>query len=252
MNIKSLFKLYTIPVLALFFGFGLYYVIFVGTNKQKEDSVPEGFSTAILSQPEMNYKEEENRLQHSSVPSDAHDDGLLDKKSISDEGNLDQSSKPVPSYIPSDKVSNEMQIVQSANQDVRHSDVYVVLGKVLNIRKYPDTTSEVVGKLNYKQNIEVQFIQDGWARLKNGWVYARLLEPFESKKSSKKNPLLGVYDVSKVVNIRSAPTVSSKVVGKLTSGESVVVKDIQDGWGNIDQGWVLLDLLTKQSNDANQ
>ncbi|MDO7252856.1 SH3 domain-containing protein [Helicobacter cappadocius] len=254
MNIKSLFKLYTIPILALFFGFGLYYVVFVGTNKQKEDSIPESFNPAVLSQPEMNYKEEENKLEQSSVSAslDNGENFSTDKKS-----NPDKKISSENFNVSSPIYSSDVPIATNATQtpqNLDHSGIYVALGKILNIRKSPNVTSEIVGKLRYNQKIEVEMIQGDWARLKNGWVYARLLKPVESKPQPSKNtaekPLIGFYKSLKVVNIRLEPTVSSKIVGKLVPNQIIEVKDIRDGWGKIQNGWVLLDLLSKQGDNS--
>lgn len=256
MNIKSLFKLYTIPILALFLGFGLYYAIFIGTNKQKEDSSAEDFTPAILSQPQMNYHKEENKIEESSK-SINNVEATAQITNLSDHNLKDVVPASPISSTPSSATFNDSSAIDEVPKISKHPSLYVVLGKTLNIRKSPDISSEVVGKLSYKQNIEVEFIRDDWAKLKEkGWVYARLLQPVEDKNlteaTKKENTSAKIYKTSKVINIRSEPTTSSKIVGKLSPNQSVEVRSIQNGWARIDSGFVLLDLLTRQSDNPTQ
>lgn len=257
MNIKSLLKLYTIPILALFLGFGLYYAIFIGTNKQKEDSSTEDFSPAVLSQPQVNYDKEESKIEQSHKN--------IDDTSVSPEIATITQSDDVKNLAPASltpSVSSSSTLNDSSKKDeipkiLKHPSLYVVLGKTLNIRKTPDISSEILGKLRYKQNIEVEFIRDDWAKLKEkGWVYARLLQPIPDSNAArvtqKKIPSSAIYKTSAVINIRSEPTISSKIVGKLGPNQSVEVKSIENGWAKVDGGFVLLDLLTRQSDNLTQ
>lgn len=274
MNIKSLFKLYTIPILALFLGFGLYYVIFVGTNKQKEDSSAEDFTPAVLSQPQMNYQKEQNKLEESSENIDNTD---LASAPVVPSMPSTSSIPPISSAPSSALLPNSLDGSSklSKTPDIsKHPSLYVVLGKTLNIRKTPDISSEILGKLRYKQNIEVEFIRDEWAKLKDeGWVYARLLQPVKNTNAQEANPAeipqekaainttqmqkiamgktpsVRIYKTSKVINIRSKPTTSSKIVGKLTPNQSIEVRAVENGWAKVDGGFVLFDLLTRQSDN---
>lgn len=255
MNIKSLFKLYTIPILALFLGFGLYYVIFIGTNKQKEDSSAEDFTPAILSQPQMNYHKEQDKIEESSknINNIETTPQITD---LSDRNPKDVAPLSPLSSTPSSATMNDSSI-DEVPKISKHPSLYVVLGKTLNIRKSPDISSEVVGKVTYSQKIEVEFIRDDWAKLKEkGWVYARLLQPVKDQNLTeapkKENAYAKIYRTSKVINIRSEPTTSSKIVGKLSPNESVEVKSIENGWAKVDGGFVLLDLLTRQSDNPTQ
>lgn len=257
MNIKSLFKLYTIPILALFLGFGLYYAIFIGTNKQKEDSSAEDFSPAVLSQPQMNYHKEEDRIEESSKNT-SNADISPEVTAISEEDDA-KNVAPTPSIAPvsSNVLPNDSSKINEAPKILKHPSLYVVLGKTLNVRKTPDISSEIVGKLSYKQNVEVEFIRDDWAKLKEkGWVYARLLQPVQDSNTAgveqKKIPSSQIYKTSAVINIRSKPSTSSKIVGKLSANQSVEVKGIENGWARVEGGFVLLDLLTRQSDNPTQ
>lgn len=257
MNIKSLFKLYTIPILALFLGFGLYYAIFIGTNKQKEDSSVEDFSPAVLAQPQMNYHKEEDKIEESSKNINNTDvSSEIVANSQSDDVKNIASSAPLLSN-PSNPPLNDSSKIDEAPKILKHPSLYTVLGKTLNIRESPDISSEIIGKLSYKQNIEVEFIRDDWAKLKEkGWVYARLLQPVQDSNiaGAPQNKISStqIYKTSAVVNVRSEPSISSKVVSKLSPNESVEVKSIQNGWAKIDRGFVLLDLLTRQSDNPTQ
>lgn len=257
MNIKSLFKLYTIPILALFLGFGLYYAIFIGTNKQKEDSSAEDFSPAVLSQPQMNYHNEEDKIEKSSkdINNIAVSPETTAVSEIDDAKNIASTSSI--SSVPSNTPLNDSSKIDEATKIIKHPSLYVVLGKTLNIRKSPDISSEVVGKLSYKQNIEVEFIRDDWAKLKErGWVYARLLQPVQDSNAigvaQKKSSSVEIYKTSGVVNVRSEPSTSSKIVGKLSPNQSIEIKSVENGWAKVDGGFVLLDLLTRQSDNPTQ
>ncbi|PAF48665.1 hypothetical protein BKH41_05185 [Helicobacter sp. 12S02232-10] len=228
MNIKSFFKLYTVPVLALFFGFGLYYIIFVGTNDQDRFSVSEPVSKIIAQDTEEKVVKPLVEDSKQSLKTDENGQNL--QSDVSEEASLPIQN---PNILSADT----------------KTEMYIVLPKVINIRQSPNTLSGIVGKLFQNQKVEVEFATEGWAKVKDGWVLLKLLKQENPLENSKNVSILETYVVvPKSVNIRSEPSLSSKIMGKLVAGNTIEVEYVKDGWAKIKNGWVSFSLLKKQDN----
>lgn len=251
MSFVSFLKVYTLPIFVLLLGFGLYYLVFVYTNKPDDSSIAHEIQTSILahnSQTNQSHSSQDQKVLSVQTPQ---------KKQIQ-EPNSKKLILPINNpYIPS--TNNNFQ-------------TYIVLPKVINIRQHPEIASETVGKLKQNQILEVEFIDKGWAKIKtlkkentqeqSGWVLARLLTPAKVPQTivstvppspvnlvSSKHDVAGRYlPISSNVRIRSSPDLASEVIGKLESNKTVDVQVIQNGWAKIADGWVSLKFLKKQED----
>ncbi|PAF43131.1 SH3 domain-containing protein [Helicobacter sp. 11S02596-1] len=243
MNIKSFFKLYTLPILALLVGFGLYYIIFVGANDGDSFSILEGTNGAIV----QNDKAESPHLQAFMSS------GKTDEEATQNPIDKDLQGLPEPDTATNENNGNVANDMPNDTSDTSNNtssvatQIYVVLPKTINIRQAPNTISNIVGKLSYNQKVAVEFVTEGWAKIKDGWVLVKLLKPEDEANGSEKNSDGNIYVViPKSLNIRSEPDVSSKIVGKLIGGEAIKVESIQGDWAKVKNGWVLLNWLKKQ------
>ena len=113
---------------------------------------------------------------------------------------------------------------------------------VLNVRTGPGLHYTVSGHLTRGYNVTIEAENGGWGRIAGGgWVDLDYLRPTGSSGSS--SYIAGTVNVP-VLNVRSGPSTSYTVVGKLTNGYRVTIEKTQDGWGKISDGWVKLDYIT--------
>lgn len=271
MNFRYFLKVYTLPIFVLLLGFGLYYLIFVYTNKPDSSS----FAYEVLTRTSQNkldlLSQEETSLKQ------------IPQQEISSNQNLEQEII---------QKSDEQDLILQANNPYiidtnPQTQIYAVLPKVINIRQDPKITSEIVGKIAQNETLEVELIDKGWAKVKtlnkeniheqNGWVLARLLTPItpstisspatsieESTRSVLPTPslpsptipvsiraekVIGNYlPTSSNVRIRSSPDLNAEVIGKLNPDEIIKIQTIKNDWAKVSNGWVSLKFLKKQED----
>ncbi|PAF46514.1 hypothetical protein BKH46_07160 [Helicobacter sp. 12S02634-8] len=265
MNIKSFFKLYTMPILALVFGFGLYYLIFAGTNKHDGFAVSEPFATQaeLAGITQTHASKDTPQTQSTSDDTPNTNESSVSSTittSIDTTPNTAQTLEPLEPAQPSHQAlekSAQPSPTQPSSID-QPNQIYIVIPKKINIRSAPSTASDIIGTLLQHQKISVESIQSDWAKIKNGWVLLSLLQPV-SLQSALDNDTTAVHTQTpnraqayrvraQSVNIRAKPDTSSKVIGKLNIGTHIEVLYVKNGWAKIKNGWVLESLLQKQSS----
>ncbi|RDU35086.1 N-acetylmuramoyl-L-alanine amidase [Neobacillus piezotolerans] len=136
----------------------------------------------------------------------------------------------------------------------------------LRIRKGPGTGYGIVGYLVKGQAAEVLEKSGEWARIAsksgNGWVSAQFLQvagkaesPVKEQNGETQNNPLQVKTVNAdFLNVRSEPSLSSELIGKLANGAKVEVISEGNGWALITfsgkKGWVSSEFLSSQPGDA--
>ncbi|HHT7190863.1 TPA: N-acetylmuramoyl-L-alanine amidase, partial [Bacillus cereus] len=110
-----------------------------------------------------------------------------------------------------------------------------ILGKNVNLRSGPSTSSSVIRQLNSPESYVVYQESNGWLDLGNGqWVYN---DPsyinFVKTSNSDGSPIGVAYIQGTNVNLRSGPSTSSTVIRKLNKPESYLVYINQNGWLNL-------------------
>lgn len=259
---KSLIKTYALPLLVLFIGGGLYYVMLsksvqsrLGTETKSESTAALDPSTkealessppSISSQGEI-YTTEQDTLHLSNTPQG-------EKPSIdpSTEQGAPQELDPLDSTPPSDgalAASDGSSAIDSSAGSIEPEPtpsepepkleaIYYSKATSLNIRAIPKTSGRIVGRLTLGQSVVVVEIENEWARLDSGgWVSLALLSPTE--------PSERLYVViPNTLNIRQSPESGAPVVGALYKGQKVQVQTTQDEWARLDSGgWVSLRLI---------
>ncbi len=117
-----------------------------------------------------------------------------------------------------------------------------VAGKEVNLRKGPGTQHAAEWTLGRGYPLEVVEQRGSWLKVRDfendsGWIYRPLTST---------SPHFIVK--AKSVNVRSAPTTRSRVVGKLNYGDVLKTLERQTGWVKIQRegglrGWVARQLL---------
>lgn len=106
----------------------------------------------------------------------------------------------------------------------------------LNIRKEPDESGKMVGKLPKNAACEIVSSENGWAFIRSGKVegYVKeeyLLTGFEAKKRGQELASAIAVSTADGLNIREEPNTEAEVVTQVASGEILDIVEIQeDGW----------------------
>ncbi len=106
----------------------------------------------------------------------------------------------------------------------------------LNIRKEPDESAKLVGKLPKNAACEIISSESGWAFISSGKVegYVKeeyLLTGFEAKQKGEELASAIAVSTADSLNIREMPNTDAEVVTQVAAGEILDIVEIQDdGW----------------------
>lgn len=128
----------------------------------------------------------------------------------------------------------------------------------LRIRKGPGTGYGITGYLAKGQSATVQEKSGEWTRISsssgNGWVSSQFLEMAQAggnkQQDEKASSLTAVWKTvnADVLNVRTSPSSTSGIAGKLNNGAKVEVIQNKNGWSEISfsgkKGWVSSEFLT--------
>ena len=160
------------------------------------------------------------------------------------EGWYHVSSGGLEGYISSEFVLTG----QEAREEARHLvKLYAIIkADKLNIREKPDTSSAAVGYVLQNERYPVVSETDGWVEIAGGFISAEYAEVRyaldEAQKLDLKSMVFNLYDnlgisnVDTYLNIREAPDVSAKVIGKMPSKSAGDILETLDGWYKIKSG----------------
>lgn len=140
------------------------------------------------------------------------------------------------------------------------SDTIVITGEIVNVREKPGTTYSIITQIRKGETYEIKNEKDGWYEIKlpsgkKGWIANWLAQEQNSPTKTNKGMVTADH-----LNIRSEPTLTGSVIGKLQMGDEVVILDHKDDWFEIDyasgSAWVssayIEKMETSQSNTAIQ
>jgi len=107
-------------------------------------------------------------------------------------------------------------------------------GDAVNLRAQPDKESEPLGKLSFGEKVTCTGETSEWVKVKTakgteGYIFAI----YTSKTMVFKNVSDTVYLTASAVNLRSAPTTSSEILGKLSKDQKLTRTGIGDGWSRV-------------------
>ena len=138
-----------------------------------------------------------------------------------------------------------MAVGQSSTLATSGSTYYVNCSG-LNLRSSPSMGNNIKGVLGRGTKVTYSSSSNGWWYVNTpkgyGYVDKQYLAP-SSQSSS------GTYYVTATtLNVRSNPSTSSSIVGRLSHGSSVSVSKLNGDWGQLSSGgWVALRYLSKNS-----
>ncbi|WP_078410901.1 SH3 domain-containing protein [Priestia abyssalis] len=135
-----------------------------------------------------------------------------------------------------------------------------VTADVLNVRSYPSTGSNVIGKLSKDQEISILAEQDDWSHItygnKKGWVSSTYIQKGKAAAKTPANTAstqktgVNAFVKASNLNVRSAPSTSGNIIASLPNGTKVTVLGEKNGWSQIktpqnQTGWVTSQYLAK-------
>ncbi len=159
------------------------------------------------------------------------------------------SSDAQPSGSPSPQ---EEAARKEAEEIQKTIDSYSNLGIVqvsgyLNIRETPSTDGKIIGKLSGDGACEILQTEGDWSHITSGGVDGYISNQYlisgdEAREKAKELVKLRATVTTDNLNIRQAPELDpSNVVGQALMGERYVVLGQQDGWIQIEEGYISAD-----------
>ena len=122
------------------------------------------------------------------------------------------------------------------NAAAQSESVYVkITADALNVRTGPGTDYEVAGELASGKVVKVLGTQDGWYQLKQGYISAEYTAPATAEEALEQ---LYIRVLEGPLNIRSGPGTGYSKAGSLAKGRCVKVVSVQNGWYQLEQGYV--------------
>ena len=117
----------------------------------------------------------------------------------------------------------------------------------LNIRETPSTDGKIIGKLSGDGACEILATEGDWSHITSGGVEGYISNQYlltgdEAREKAKELVKLRATVTTDNLNIRQAPELDpSNVVGQALKGERYVVLGQQDGWIQIEEGYISAD-----------
>lgn len=106
----------------------------------------------------------------------------------------------------------------------------------LNIRKEPDESGKLVGKLPKNAACEIISSENGWAYIKSGKVEGYVKEEYlstgyEAKKKGEELASALAVATADALNIREEPSTDAEIITQVAAGEALDIVEIRDdGW----------------------
>ncbi|WP_169823950.1 SH3 domain-containing protein [Bacillus marinisedimentorum] len=149
---------------------------------------------------------------------------------------VNRKQSPAETSSPSNNVSNKA----------------IVSSKVdgLRVRTGPGLNFQVIGSISRGPAYNVIKRSGSWVMIdysgKEGWVYGSYLADVKNQEAPQENAsdkaINKAVVTADILNVRSGPSTSHSIVGKLKSGNAVAVHDVKNGWYKIKfgdlQGWI--------------
>lgn len=122
----------------------------------------------------------------------------------------------------------------------------IIATDILNVRKEPDTNSNIIHTLSKENKVIITNTQDEWYEIplsetKNGWIHSDYVKV-------KPNYSMGKI-IGDNVHLRKGNSLESEVVKELKLGAYIYVKNYSNGWYQVstfdgEDGWVHNELMT--------
>lgn len=272
MKFKMFFRAYTLPLVILLIGVGLYYIIVVyGIKKTPNFASSSTLNTPITQDPlsqinitqnnptpnqlESQDKESQDNPQVDSANANTNATSTNTTSSTTapespitlTQAELTTQTQNLPVEILDQEPANPQDLNQNLNPEqnlnqnpAQNLNNYFVNVYNANVRQAPSTSSQVIDKVFFGQEIAVREIKDNWAQLASGGFVSHAL-------LSADKPIIIAFSPSSTLNIREQPSTSAKIIGSLRPNQEVRITQIQsNGWVQLESGGFVLYQLLKE------
>ena len=155
-------------------------------------------------------------------------------------------------YVLTGLVASSIMLHTGMNISFADTEYKVITANDVNFRSGPSTSYSVIGKFNKGDKVEYLGESGSWIKVKysdkTGYVY----EEYVGEDTSNTTTIKYVNATS--LNVRSGPSTSYSVIGKLSNGTKVEVISTSNGWSKIKYdggtGYVSSKYLSSSSTES--
>ncbi len=159
----------------------------------------------------------------------------------------DKALKVLCTLATGTAIATSMQVIaiadpaQTSNSSYNSTVTGTITADVLNIRSNHNTSSNIIGKINYNTKVSILEISNGWYKIKynntTGWIsgeYVKLASNSNTVQTpntvqSSKNGIV----TATALNVRSAGNTNSRIIGSLSKNAKVQIISTSNGWHKI-------------------
>ncbi|MBS4222542.1 N-acetylmuramoyl-L-alanine amidase [Lederbergia citrea] len=132
----------------------------------------------------------------------------------------------------------------------------IITGDIVNVREQPGTSYSIITQIKKGETYPIESIKSGWYEIrlssgKKGWIADWLAK----KQAAKSEIKTGIINVD-LLNIRSEPSLSGVIIGKMHQGDPVKVLEEKNGWSQIEfqsgEAWANSNYIELQKNTISE
>ncbi|WP_346931059.1 SH3 domain-containing protein [Clostridium sp.] len=146
---------------------------------------------------------------------------------------------------------------QTSNSSYNSTVTGTITADVLNIRSNHNTSSSIIGKINYNTKVSILEISNGWYKIKYnntaGWISGEYVK-LDSNSNTVQTSNTGIVTAT-ALNVRSAGNTSSRIIGSLSKNAKVQIISTSNGWHKIKYnnttGFVSAEYINTSSSNSN-
>ena len=158
-------------------------------------------------------------------------------------------------------LATSMQVIAIADSTQISNSSYssivtgTVTADVLNIRSNPNTSSSVIGKLNYNTKVSIIGISNGWYKVSynntTGWISGQYVNLYNNPTGQASTTGVVTADA---LNVRSGASTSNSIIGSLNENATVQIISTSNGWHKIEfnntTGFVSAEYINTSSGNS--
>ncbi|WP_346936247.1 SH3 domain-containing protein [Clostridium sp.] len=175
----------------------------------------------------------------------------------------DKALKVLCTLATGTAIATSMQVIaiadpaQTSNSSYNSTVTGTITADVLNIRSNHNTSSNIIGKINYNTKVSILEISNGWYKIKynntTGWISGEYVK-LDSNSNTVQSSNTGIVTAT-ALNVRSAGNTSSRIIGSLPKNAKVQIISTSDGWHKIKYnnttGFVSAEYINTSSSNSN-
>ncbi len=175
----------------------------------------------------------------------------------------DKALKVLCTLATGTAIATSMQVIaiadpaQTSNSSYNSTVTGTITADVLNIRSNHNTSSNIIGKINYNTKVSILEIANGWYKIKynntTGWISGEYVK-LDSNSNTVQASKTGIVTAT-ALNVRSACNTSSRIIGSLSKNAKVQIISTSNGWHKIKYnnttGFVSAEYINTSSSNSN-